>query len=85
MLHLSFCLCFLYVLLVHGILETLHKLCVIHRVQQSPEFPSKPTSGHLLVNTEMDNTPPEKSDYELARDRRAAEVQKKMAPVVAAL
>lgn len=34
---------------------------------------------------EMDSTPQEKTEYELARYRRVAEVQKRMAPVVAAL
>lgn len=37
------------------------------------------------MDSEMEGTPPEKSDYELARDRNVAEVQKRLAPVKAAL
>lgn len=64
---------------------TIYKFHVSNRVLQSPEFPRKPTRWHLLQLMEMDSTPPEKGAYELARDRRVAEVQKRMAPVVAVL
>lgn len=37
------------------------------------------------MESEMEGTPPEKGAYELARDRNVAEVQKRLAPVVAAL
>lgn len=64
---------------------TFYKFHAIKIVDQSPEFPWKPTRWHLPQVMEMDRTPPEKGAYELARDRRVAEVQKRMAPVVAAL
>ena len=49
------------------------------------QLPRREGTGYLLLHMEMDSTPQEKTEYELARDRRVVEVQKRMAPVVAAL
>lgn len=66
---------------LHLTFEPLNFLCIAWVGQ----LRRKETTGYLLVHMEMDSTPQEKTEYELARDRRVAEVQKRMAPVVAAL
>lgn len=55
---------------------------------QSPDALRNGCAGEqdpYLMDSEVEGTPPEKNEYELARDRNVAEVQKRMAPVVAAL